>query len=298
MKYTGTIYRPPFEADSLLLQVTQGCSHNKCAFCTMYRDVPFCVETLEQIEADLREAALFYPYETRVFLENGDAFVLEADRLKQICEMIHRHLPHVETITMYASINNVKSKTDAELRELRECGINDLNIGLESGLDAALAMMQKGYNSEEALRQLLRLNDAGIDYCANIILGCAGPELRLEHARASAELLNKVQPFRIFVGTIHADPGCPLYDQLMSGAFIENTFGQYLEEQETFLQCLELQHCHYFGLHPSNVIQMQGMLGRDKAALLNGIAQKRMRMSPEQLASRPLRMGEGAVLNR
>ena len=221
-----------------------------------------------------------------------------ADKLKEIAALIHRYLPHVDTITMYASINNVKNKTDEELRELRRLGINDLNIGLESGLDTALTMMQKGYDSEEALRQLLRLNEAGIDYCANIILGCAGPDLRPEHAKASAELLNKVQPFRIFVGTIHADPGCPLYEQLRSGTFVENTFGEYLEEQETFIRHLELERCHYFGLHPSNVIQMQGILGRDKEQLLQAVAQKRMRMSPAQLAARPLRMGEGAVLNR
>ena len=131
MHYTGTIYRPPFEARSLLLQVTTGCSHNKCSFCTMYRDEPFRVEPLEQIEEDLAEARQYVPNVTRVFLENGDPFALSADRLEQIAVMIHAYLPRVETIAMYASIKNVIGKSDEELRRLRNLGVNELNIGVE-----------------------------------------------------------------------------------------------------------------------------------------------------------------------
>ena len=146
MNYTGNIYRPPFESNSLLLQVTVGCSHNRCAFCTMYRDVPFQVEPLDQISADLDEAQRYWPNVTRVFLENGDPFVLSADRLKAIAELIHQELPKVDTIAMYASIQNIKSKTDAELSELRSIGINGLNIGVESGLDVALKRMREFLN--------------------------------------------------------------------------------------------------------------------------------------------------------
>ena len=154
MKYTGNIYRPPFEARSLLLQVTVGCSHNKCAFCTMYRDVPFSVEPLSQIEADLKEASRYAPQVTRVFLENGDPFVLSADKLCAIAERIYRYLPKVKTIAMYASILNIKTKTDAELLRLRKLGINELNIGVESGLDTALIRMNKGYSRDQAIYEL------------------------------------------------------------------------------------------------------------------------------------------------
>lgn len=295
MKYTGITYRPPFEANSLLLQVTTGCSHNKCSFCTMYRDTPFAVESMEQIRADLTEAKSFAPNARRVFLENGDPFALSADRLTAIAEAIHEFLPGVETIAMYASINNIKSKTDEELVRLRGLGINELNIGVESGLDEALTMMNKGYNSREALHELCRLKDAGMDYGANVIFGGAGSGNTRENAEATAELINRTDPYLIFTGTIHADPGCPLYDDMQTGRFKEPTFGEHIDEEELFLQELDVDNCLYFGLHPSNVVRMKGWLSRDKQAMLDEVKNIRMRLQ-NRLNDIPVRYGEGAVL--
>ena len=295
MHYTGTIYRPPFEARSLLLQVTTGCSHNRCSFCTMYRDEPFRVEPLEQIEEDLAEARQYVPNVTRVFLENGDPFALSADRLEQIAVMIHAYLPRVETIAMYASIKNVIGKSDEELRRLRNLGINELNIGVESGLDEALVYMNKGYTSDQAKHELNRLKEAGIDYGANIILGCAGPERRHENAAATAALLNETKPYLIFTGTIHSDLGCPLYEDIQNGRFVESTFGEYLDEEEELLELLELTDCYLFGLHPSNIVTMHGNLPEDKAVMLDLIRKRREELA-NRLDERPVRYGEGAVL--
>jgi len=295
MHYTGTIYRPPFEARSLLLQVTTGCSHNRCSFCTMYRDEPFRVEPLEQIEEDLAEARQYVPNVTRVFLENGDPFALSADRLEQIAVMIHAYLPRVETIAMYASIKNVIGKSDEELRRLRNLGINELNIGVESGLDEALVYMNKGYTSDQAKHELNRLKEAGIDYGANIILGCAGPERRHENAAATAALLNETKPYLIFTGTIHSDPGCPLYEDIQNGRFVESTFGEYLDEEEELLKLLELTDCYLFGLHPSNIVTMHGNLPEDKAAMLELVRKRREELA-NRLDERPVRYGEGAVI--
>ena len=295
MHYTGTIYRPPFEARSLLLQVTTGCSHNKCSFCTMYRDEPFRVEPLEQIEEDLAEARQYVPNVTRVFLENGDPFALSADRLEQIAVMIHAYLPRVETIAMYASIKNVIGKSDEELRRLRNLGINELNIGVESGLDEALSYMNKGYTAAQAKYELNRLKSAGIDYGANIILGCAGPERRHENAVATAALLNETKPYLIFTGTIHSDLGCPLYEDMQSGRFVESTFGEYLDEEEELLERLDLTDCYLFGLHPSNIVTMHGNLPEDKAAMLELVRKRREELA-NRLDERPVRYGEGAVL--
>lgn len=143
MSLIGMVYRPPYEANSLLLQVTQGCSHNKCTFCYMYPDVTFSVCPMEQVEADIEEAARYCPDVERVFLEHGDAFVLSADRLVQIADAIHAKLPRVKTIAMYASIQNIRHKSDADLRRLHECGIGGLDFGVESGLNAALRYMSK-----------------------------------------------------------------------------------------------------------------------------------------------------------
>ena len=295
MHYTGTIYRPPFEARSLLLQVTTGCSHNRCSFCTMYRDEPFRVEPLEQIEEDLAEARQYVPNVTRVFLENGDPFALSADRLEQIAVMVHAYLPRVQTIAMYASIKNVIGKSDEELRRLRKHGINELNIGVESGLDEALVYMNKGYTSDQAKHELNRLKSAGIDYGANIMLGCAGPERRHENAAATAALLNETKPYLIFTGTIHSDPGCPLYEDMQSGRFVESTFGEYLDEEEELLELLDLTDCHLFGLHPSNIVTMHGNLPEDKAAMLELVRKRREELA-NRLDERPVRYGEGAVL--
>ena len=295
MKYTGITYRPPFEADSLLLQVTQGCSHNKCSFCTMYRDVPFRTEGMEQIEKDLREASLFMPHARRVFLVNGDAFVLSARELGAIAETIHAHLPHVDTIAMYASVRNIQGKTDAELEQLRKLGINDLNIGLESGLDPVLSHMNKGYSAAQALRELQRLDRAGMRYGVNIILGAAGAKNYRQNAEATAALLNQTKASLIFTGTVHADPGCPLYDEMQSGAFEESTFEAYLLEEELLIEQLTVEGCLFFGLHPSNVVPLRGYLCRDKEKMLREIQNARMQLGP-LLHTRPIRCEEGAII--
>ena len=297
MHYTGPTYRPPFEAGSLLLQVTVGCSHNKCSFCTMYRNVPFSVCPEEQVEADIDEAARCCGDATRVFLENGDAFVLSADRLAKVAESIRAKLPKVETIAMYASILNVRGKTDGELRRLRALGVNELNIGVESGLDEALARMNKAYTAGEARNELLRLRATGFDCGLNVILGAAGAERRLENAAATAELLNAAQPFLIFTSTVHADPGCPLYEDMRNGAFAEPTFGEYLEEEEALLAQLALEDTYFFGAHPSNVVPMRGVLPRDREAMLRAIRETRIRMEG-RLDEHPVRAGEGGIVNR
>ena len=296
MKYTGLTYRPPFEADSLLLQVTAGCSHNKCAFCTMYHDVPFEAESMEQIEQDLDEAAGYGIAFPRVFLENGDPFTLPGHRLIEIAELVNEKLPSVETIAMYASIGNIARKSDEELRRLRELGVNELNIGVESGLDSALAKMNKGFTAEEALHHLKRLKSAGIDYGANVIFGIAGRGHEEENALATAKLLNETQPYLVFTGTIHSEPGCELHDWIQDGSFEEPTVSDYLDEEELFLRSLELDQALYFGLHPSNIVRMQGILPRDKQALLDHVAAQRDSFTDAQLASKPLRYGEGAVI--
>lgn len=296
MNLTGIVYRPPYEANSFLLQVTRGCSHNQCTFCSMYPDVPFAVCPMEEVEADLEEGARYCPDVTRVFLEHGDAFVLSSDRLLAIAEAVHRKLPKVETIAMYASIQNIRAKTDAELRKLRASGIHGLDIGVESGLDAALTYMNKGHTAKEAREQLLRLTEAGMDYSFNAILGCGGAELWQENADATADLINAVQPHLLFIGSLHAEPGCRLYQDMKDGVFHECTIGQLLDEQERLIRRLDLNNTYYFGSHPSNLVPMQGRLPRQKQDMIDVIRETREALRA-QLDTFPLRGGEGAVLN-
>ena len=261
----------------------------------MYRDTPFGEETLEQIERDIDETAQMNLNTHRAFLVNGDAFCLPAKKLARVAEMMGEKLPQIRTIAMYASIRNIQEKTDEELRMLRGLGINELNIGVESGMDSVLEYMNKGYTAAQAKAELLRLKEAGFDYALNIIFGAAGSGNQQEHARETARLVNDTQPFLIFTGTVHTDPGCPLYDAVREGLFVECTIGEYLEEEERFIADLELERCFYFGLHPSNVIQMQGWLPDDKEEMIAAVRKTREDMK-RILDKRPIRAGEGAII--
>ena len=272
MKYTHPVFRPPFEANSLLLQVTAGCSHNKCTFCSMYKDVRFQAEQMDQIEIDLLEARRLYTEVKRVFLVNGDPFCLSAKRLAEIADKINETLPEVETIAMYASIQNIAGKTDEELRALRSCKINDLNIGLESGLPLVVRDLNKGFTIDEAKRQLSRLKAASFDFSLNIIIGAGGSQKYRENAIESAKVLNEIKPHLIFVATLHLEEDCVLARLLNQGLFEENTLRENIEEEILFLQHLHLENTRFFGLHPSNTIRLDGQLPTDKEAMVKELA--------------------------
>lgn len=299
MNYTHPVYRPPFEANSLLLQVTAGCSHNKCAFCSMYRNVPFHVEQIAQIEKDLAEARLLYPRVRRVFLVSGDPFVLKADQLSRIAEKVKNHLPEVETIAMYASIVNIASKSDEELNALRSLNINDLNIGLESGLPSVVKDLHKGFTIEQAKIQIQRLTAAGFDFSLNIIIGAAGSTLWKANALASAKIVNVLKPHLIFVAALHLEEDCDLATRLQQGLFIENTLRENIEEEIVFLENLELDRTRFFAVHPSNAIPVDGFLPEDKSKLLKILKNGRDSIKAKWLNARNTSLvkgGEGAIL--
>ena len=295
MHYDGTTFRPPYEAYSLLLQVTTGCSHNGCTFCSMYQDVPFAVSPLDEIVDDIVEASRFRPNARRVFLENGDAFCLPAQALLNIAEMIREALPQVTSIGCYARIPNIASKTDGELAALAAAGYSDINIGVESGLDSVLSFMNKGYTVAEAREQFARLHAAGLPFNVNIINAAAGPSRIAEHAVANAALANDAKPTLVFVSPLHVDPGSRLEALVARGDFEECTLGQYLEEEIAFLEGLELDDCVFFGLHVSNPVPVQGLLPRDKNALLAALRNGLAGMPQALRDSHPSKGAEGSL---
>lgn len=149
MHYTGTVYRNPYEPPSPLLEITQGCSHNKCRFCNMYSDVKFKPSPMEWIVEDIKEIASVYPQIDRLQLLSADPFVLSFERLDEICDLIHEHLPNVKIMTMAARVDNVRDKTVDELKILKDKGIVELNLGAESGDDETLKSVKKGYTGED-----------------------------------------------------------------------------------------------------------------------------------------------------
>lgn len=270
MKYTGPVYRPPYEANTLLLQVTVGCAHNKCTFCTMYRDVKFDVENIEQVEKDLQEAQQSYGNVKRIFLVNGDAFVLTAKRLKEIAEKIHHYLPTVEKITMYSSINNIKHKSDEDLAELAKLGICDLWVGVETGHGEALEYLNKGATIEDAYEQLERLNTAGITFFYGFMFGAAGRGKGIENAKANAKLINQVKPLGVVPTTLSANEGTKLAQDIADGTFELATEREVLEEQIKTLELIDVA-THYMGIHVINSVSFDAELPKGKQVAIDRV---------------------------
>lgn len=297
MHFTGLTYRPPYEAESLLLQVTVGCSHNRCVYCSMYRDVGFAVSPLEEVEEDLREVAAFYPTSPkRVFLVNGDAFVLPTDQLLRIAKLIRSYLPNVSSIGAYAQVKNILSKDGEELEQLAQAGYSNINIGLESGLEDVLEFMDKGFTLTQARDAMARLHEAGLPFNVNIINGAAGPERVMEHAAANAALINDAKPTLLFVSPLHIDAGTPLWELVERGDFQECSLGQYIDEEMELLRRLDVQDCVFFGMHVSNPVPVLGILPQDKERLLAELEEGKAEYAPWMLESHPYKGSEGRIL--
>jgi len=284
MKFEGTTYRPPVEANSMLLQVTVGCAHNECTYCNMYDDVNFRVINTDQIERDLQEARQMYRKVERIFLVNGDAFVLSANRLKKIAEMINDYFPECKTITMYASIQNIQSKSDEDLKELKACGINDLWVGVESGWNQVVLDIKKGYTVEEAKTELARLNAAGINHMAGLMLGVAGRDKGLENAKQTAAFLNETKPKLIWAGTLGLFEGTPMANDAKNGLFLPASEIEILEEEKELIRSINLKNIPFYGVHPTNTFPVIGSLPRDKQKMIDKIDHGISELGEERLS--------------
>ncbi len=255
MHYTGMIYRPPVEADTPLLEVTYGCSWNKCSFCDMYK-TKFGISPLEHIEEDLKELSNVYPSDLkRIFIVNGDAFTLPTDRLLKISEIIHKYFPEIECIAAYASIRNIMTKTPEDLKQLHKAGYDCFYIGLETAYNPALKQMNKGYTQEDEYRELEKLENAGIEYNAIIMFGVAGKGNYKINVEETVKLLNRFKPKMILSMSTRIQENTPLAEMRENGDFIESTEREQIEEELLYLEKLEMpDDCYYFGSHPYNLI--------------------------------------------
>jgi radical SAM superfamily enzyme len=269
MDFEGTTYRPPIELDTPLLQVTIGCSHNSCLFCNMYRDVRFRVIDLDQITSDIKEIKYIFPKVPRIFLVNGDAFVLSANQLKNIAQCIIEYLPECQTIAMYASIRNIISKSDDELKMLKDLSINDLYVGIETGHKKALEYIEKGHSLIEAREQLERLNRVGIAHIDHVMLGVAGSGNGIANAQQTADFLNQSHPKMVWIGTTGIFEGAPLYREVQTGRFTPATELEMLEEEKELIRLIRLSHIPVYGTHPSNTIKVFGKLPKDREKMIN-----------------------------
>lgn len=286
MHFTGTIWRPPYEASSLLLEVTAGCTHHRCKFCTLYDDLPFRfrMSPLPDIEADLIEAQTAFhspmgklaavlqglpadrPYQ-RAFLVGADPFVLQFDRLRTIAELVRRYFPTCRTIGCFARVTDITRKTDEQLAALHDLGYDGITIGVETGDGEALAFMDKGYQPEEIVTQCRRLDNAGIQYHFFYLAGISGAGRGELGARRSAEIFNQLHPRIIGTSMLTVYPSSKLYREIQAGNWKEAGELEKLEEVRCLIEHLEIP-VFFAALGASNAIQLQGRLPEDRERLL------------------------------
>ena len=285
MHYTGTIWRPPYEASSLLLEVTAGCTHHKCKFCTLYNDLPFKfrMSPLEDVESDLQEAQLWstdpialltarlqgLPRPERIqraFLTGANPFVLKSERLLAIADLIRQYVPSIKTIGCFARITDVTLKSDKELASLHQAGYDGLTIGIETGDDEALRFMNKGYAAADIVKQCQRLDQAGIHYSFFYLVSISGAGRGEIGAKATADVCNQLHPTLIGVNMLTIYPDSELYQEIQRGNWKEESEIEKYKEIRTLLESLEIP-TQFAALGASNAFQFQGTLPEDKEAL-------------------------------
>ena len=264
MDYVGAIYRPPSEAASLLIQVTVGCSHNRCAFCGMYQGKPFRPKPWDQIEADLREAAQQRLAYRRAFLCDGDALVLSTDKLLRVLEGVRTQLPWIQRVGVYGDTRCVRNKSVDELRALKEAGLGIVYHGVESGDDEVLLRIDKGGTRDECVAMAEKLRAAGLTHSVIVLLGIGGTVHSDDHAKNTASLLSELDPPYVGALVTTVLPGTPLYEMEMRGDFtLPNKFGL-LGELRTLVAESRLSDCRFSSNHASNYLPLKMTLPRDR----------------------------------
>ena len=279
MRYKGSVYRPPSEAYSLIVQVTYGCSHNTCAFCSMYKEKHFAIRPLEEVLEDFRIARGVYRRVDRVFLADGDALVRKANELYTILDTIRELFPECERVTSYASPASIRIRTEEELRTLRDKGLTMVYMGLESGCDDVLKRMRKGHMSAEIVEMGRKVRRCGMALSVTAITGLGGPELLEEHAVKTAEAFNAMNPEYIGMLTLMVEPGTPLYDWVHDGSFRLLDQHQVLKETELLVSHFDSPGSVFRMNHASNYLDLRGTLNQDRDALLAKIHQAEQDLS-------------------
>ena len=289
MHYTGTIWRPPYEAASLLLEVTAGCTHHKCKFCTLYNDLPFKfkMSPMEDIECDLQEVkravkGLSSEHIDRVFLTGANPFVLSYDKLVAIAELIYKYLPLVKSIGSFARITDVAPKSDKELAKLRALGYDGLTIGIETGDNEALRFMNKGYTSTDIIEQCQRLDAADIHYSFFYLVSISGAGRGETGAKLMADICNQMHPTLIGANMLTIYPNSELFVEIQRGNWQEEGELEKYKEVRTLIENLQIPTV-FAAMGASNAFQFYGQLPKDKEKLLSFLDEIIGNVSEEEL---------------
>jgi len=269
MHYEGICIRPPSEAASILLQATVGCSHNKCTFCGTYKDKKFRIKENEIILSDILFASRYMKDQNRLFIMDGDALIIPFPRLRWIFEQINKHLPWVNRIGIYANTKGINLKKEEELAELKRMGLGIIYMGIETGDDQTLAAIRKGASSQKMIDMGRKAMAAGIKLSVTVLLGIAGKERSLIHARETGKLLSALDPDYIGALTLMIIPGTPLAEDLYPGKFeLPDSRGMIVELRE-MIASTNITSGLFFSNHASNYLPIKARLPQDKDQILN-----------------------------
>ncbi|MDO4861606.1 MAG: radical SAM protein [Eubacteriales bacterium] len=263
MHFTDTVYRNPYWPTFPLLQITQGCTHNSCKFCTMYKGVPFRLQPMEWIEEDLRELAACVPDAKTIQLLSANPLCMTYDKLAPILEMINKYLPKMEHIYAATRVTDLRNKTVEQWKSLKDMGLNEISLGVESGDDWTLERINKGYRAADIPEQCAKLDEAGVAYWMTFLNGVAGREHSQDHAVHSAEVFSQCHPMVVGTGGLTLFPGTPLLEEAERGEFMPLSEKEMLVELKTFVENLNCD-CSFITHHTISGANLTGpdFLGR------------------------------------
>jgi radical SAM superfamily enzyme YgiQ (UPF0313 family) len=266
MSESQTIHYPQDEVHSFLLPVTNACSYNACAFCSMYAGEKFSPVALSKIEAELKHGDI---YTERVFLTGADPLQIGFEKMNLLLDLVHQHLPYCACVASYASIRSISKYSTEELSILHQKGLWDLYIGFETGSDEVLKLMNKGHRVADAISQAKKLNEADLSFNTIIIYGIAGQGRSEENAMATAEMIMQFRTRRIITMNLTVFPGTKLKQMVKSGEFIAASNRERMIEVKTLLEYLNPTTPTVFDTtHPTNILKIKGSLPQDKEKLL------------------------------
>ncbi|MFB3883704.1 MAG: radical SAM protein [Thermodesulfobacteriota bacterium] len=289
MKYEGMIFRPPSEADSLILQVTVGCSYNRCTFCGAYREKSFRIRSIEEVEEDINEVSAYGSRIRKVFLADGDALVIPQKTLLRILNGLRTNLKSLERVGIYANAKDILRKDVEELKALRALGLGILYLGLESGDPEVLKRIKKNATVEQLIQAARRVKEAGILLSVTVILGLGGVQGSQAHATETARVLSEMDPDFVGALSLMIVPGTPIEKEIATGELELPTPYGLIEELERMIQECRFTHCFFASNHASNYLPLRIRMPEEKEEALRRIREVLRRKDPALLRPEYLR---------
>jgi len=289
MKYEGMIFRPPSEADSLILQVTVGCSYNRCTFCGAYQGKSFRVKTFDEVKEDIDEVCAYGVSIPRVFLADGDALAIPQEQLINILSTLKTRVRGLERVGIYANARDILRKSVDELKELKALNLGIIYLGLESGNREVLRRIKKNAAVDRMIRAAKRVKESGILLSVTVLLGIGGVELSQAHAEDTGKVLSQMDPDFVGALSLIVVPGTPIEKEIKTGRLVLPTPFALIQELETMVLHSEFTQCFFASNHASNYLPLRIRMPEEKKEALQKIREVLRRKDPELLRPEYLR---------